>query len=99
MIATADQVLVNAAPLLVMLQGGRDASKVAALVFAATMLVRIPVFVFQGLATSLLPNLTTLHATSEPALFRQAVLRISGILTGVHRRVRRLCAARRARKR
>ena len=28
----------------------------AGLVFAATMLVRIPVFVFQGLATSLLPE-------------------------------------------
>lgn len=79
-IATADQVLVNGGPLLVMLQGGSDASTVAALVFAATMLVRIPVFIFQGLATSLLPNLTTLHATREPKLFQRAVLRISGIL-------------------
>jgi O-antigen/teichoic acid export membrane protein len=74
-IAIADQVLVNGGPLLVMLGGGENVGKVAGLVFAATMLVRIPVFVFQGLATSLLPNLTRLHAASEPALFRRAVLR------------------------
>ena len=77
-IAIADQVLVNGGPLLVMLGGGEDVGKVAGLVFAATMLVRIPVFIFQGLATSLLPNLTRLHATSESALFRRAVLRAAG---------------------
>jgi O-antigen/teichoic acid export membrane protein len=72
-IAAADQVLVNGGPLLVMLGGGADASKSAGLVFAATMLVRIPVFVFQGLASSLLPNLTRLHAADETARFRRAV--------------------------
>ena len=81
-IAIADQVLVNGGPLLVMLGGGDDVGKVAGLVFAATMLVRIPVFVFQGLATSLLPNLTRLHAASERALFRRAVLRAAGGLAG-----------------
>ena len=81
-IAVADQVLVNGGPLLVMLGGGEDVGKVAGLVFAATMLVRIPVFVFQGLATSLLPNLTRLHAASEPALFRRAVLRAAAGLAG-----------------
>lgn len=77
-IAVADQVLVNGGPLLVMLGGGADVGKVAGLVFAATMLVRIPVFIFQGLATSLLPNLTRLHAASEQALFRRAVVRAAG---------------------
>ena len=81
-IAVADQVLVNGGPLLVMLGGGEDVGKVAGLVFAATMLVRIPVFVFQGMATSLLPNLTRLHAASEPALFRRAVLRAAAGLAG-----------------
>jgi O-antigen/teichoic acid export membrane protein len=81
-IAIADQVLVNGGPLLVMLGGGDDVGKVAGLVFAATMLVRIPVFVFQGMATSLLPNLTRLHAASEVALFRRAVLRAAGGLAG-----------------
>jgi O-antigen/teichoic acid export membrane protein len=79
-IAIADQVLVNGGPLLVMLGGGEDVGKVAGLVFAATMLVRVPVFVFQGLATSLLPNLTRLHATAERARFRRAVLRVVGAL-------------------
>ncbi len=77
-IAIADQVLVNGGPLLVMLGGGENASEVAGLVFAATMLVRVPVFIFQGLATSLLPNLTRLHAAAERALFRRAVLRTVG---------------------
>jgi O-antigen/teichoic acid export membrane protein len=82
-IAIADQVLVNGGPLLVMLGGGADVGKIAGLVFAATMLVRIPVFVFQGIATSMLPNLTLLHATAERALFRRAVLRAAGGLAGV----------------
>ena len=81
-IAVADQVLVNGGPLLVMLGGGEHVGKVAGLVFAATMLVRIPVFVFQGLATSLLPNLTRLHVASEGALFRRAVLRAAAGLAG-----------------
>jgi O-antigen/teichoic acid export membrane protein len=76
-IAAADQVLVNGGPLLVMLGGGRDAGKVAGVVFAATMLVRVPVFVLQGLATSLLSNLTSLHAAAETALFRRAVVQAS----------------------
>jgi O-antigen/teichoic acid export membrane protein len=82
-IAVADQVLVNGGPLLVMLGGGANVGKIAGLVFAATMLVRIPVFVFQGIATSMLPNLTRLHATAERALFRRAVLRAAGGLAGV----------------
>src|SRR5512133_2090585 len=49
-IAAADQVLINAGPLLVMLEGGRNASATAGVVFAATMLVRIPVYVVQGVA-------------------------------------------------
>jgi O-antigen/teichoic acid export membrane protein len=82
-IAIADQVLVNGGPLLVMLGGGANAGKIAGVVFAATMLVRIPVFIFQGLATSLLPNLTRLHATAERKLFRRSVLRAAAGLAGV----------------
>jgi O-antigen/teichoic acid export membrane protein len=82
-IAVADQVLVNGGPLLVMLGGGANVGKIAGLVFAATMLVRIPVFVFQGLATSMLPNLTRLHATAEGARFRRAVWRAAAGLAGV----------------
>jgi O-antigen/teichoic acid export membrane protein len=82
-IAGADQLLVNGSPILVIAGGGAAASKEAGVVFAATMLVRVPVYVFQGLAASLLPNLTRLQATREADRFRRSVLRAVGILLGV----------------
>jgi O-antigen/teichoic acid export membrane protein len=72
-VAGADQVLVNGGPLLVMLGGGAGASKAAGVIFAATMLVRVPVYLFQGLAASLLPNLTRLQAVDGTIRFRRAV--------------------------
>jgi O-antigen/teichoic acid export membrane protein len=77
-IAAADQLLINGGPLLVMISGG--SSKAAGVVFAATMLVRAPVYVFQGFAASLLPNLTSLQSTHELTHFRRAVLKTSGFL-------------------
>ena len=84
-IAAADQLLVNGAPLLVILDGGAQASKSAGVVFAATMLVRAPIYVFQGLAASFLPNLTALAAVGDRNRFHDAVVRCSGALlaTGV----------------
>jgi O-antigen/teichoic acid export membrane protein len=80
-IAAADQVLVNGGPLLVVASGGASATKAAGVVFAATMLVRAPVYVFQGIAAALLPNLTRLQAGNETASFRRAVVRTSLVLT------------------
>jgi len=82
-IAAADQLLINGAPILVMLGGGEDASRVAGVVFAATMLVRVPVYLFQGLAASLLPNLTRMHATTGTRELRDAVLRTALLLLAV----------------
>ena len=65
MIAGSDQLLVNGAPLLVIGASGGEATRAAALVFAATMLVRVPVFLFSGVAGSLLPNFTRLHAEND----------------------------------
>jgi O-antigen/teichoic acid export membrane protein len=79
LIAAADQLLTNGAPLLVVV-GNTDGSAAAGLVMAATLLVRAPVYVFQGLAAALLPNFTHLHATEAAALFRRAVLRVAGFL-------------------
>ena len=79
-IAVADQVLVNGAPLLVVATGGAAASRTAGVVFAATMLVRVPVYVFQGLAASILPNLTLLHVEADAHAFRRAVARTVGVL-------------------
>ncbi len=82
-IAAADQLLVNGGPLLVVLGGGPGAMETAGVVFAATMLVRIPVYVFQGPAASLLPNLTRLHAHADAGLFRRTIGRAAGALLGI----------------
>jgi O-antigen/teichoic acid export membrane protein len=74
-IAAADQLLVNGAPLLVVLDGGSAATKAAGLAFAATMLVRAPVYVFQGVAAALLPNLTRLNAADGARQLRREVMR------------------------
>jgi O-antigen/teichoic acid export membrane protein len=78
-IAGSDQILVNAAPLLVIAGGGPGAKQAAAVVFAATMLVRVPVFVFSGVAGSLLPNLARLNATADHQRFTTTVRRVCGI--------------------
>jgi O-antigen/teichoic acid export membrane protein len=73
-IAAADQILVNGGPLLVML-GGSGGTRAAGVVFAATMLVRVPVFLFQGLAASLLPNFTALQAADQLGAVTRAARR------------------------
>ena len=79
-VAAADQLLVNGGPLLVMVEGGKDASKVAGVVFAATMLVRVPVYVFQGVAASILPNLARLNVLADAGRFRRAVVQTAAVL-------------------
>ena len=79
-IAAADQLLVSGGPLLVVLAGGPGATAAAGTVFAATMLVRAPVFLFQGFAAALLPSLTALQAVGDAVRFRRAVLRAAGAL-------------------
>ena len=74
MIAGSDQLLVNGAPLLVIAAGGSTSD--AALVFAATMLVRVPVFVFSGVAGSLLPNLARLNAAADHKRFARTVTKV-----------------------
>jgi O-antigen/teichoic acid export membrane protein len=81
-IAGADQVLVSGGALLVVLQGGPGAAAAAGTVFAATMLVRAPVFLFQGLAASLLPNLTRLDTLGDERGFRRHLGMVSAALLG-----------------
>lgn len=80
LVALGDQVLLSGGPVLVMLQGGDHASKAAGVVFAATMLVRAPAYLFQGVSAALLPNLTTMLARRDLAGFRRAVGRTVAIL-------------------
>lgn len=82
-IAVADQLFVNGAPLLVIAGGGPHSTRDAGIVFAATMLVRAPVYVFQGLAASLLPNFTHLHATHDRGSLRAPILRTAALLLGI----------------
>jgi O-antigen/teichoic acid export membrane protein len=82
-IAASDQLLVNGGSLLVMVEGGPHASRTAGIVFAATMLVRVPTYVFQGLAASLLPNLTHLNVVADAGKFRRAVAQATATLLGV----------------
>jgi O-antigen/teichoic acid export membrane protein len=65
--AGADQLLINGAPLLVILLGTGGTAE-AGVVFAATMLVRAPVYVFTGVAASLLPNFTLLDRARRQEL-------------------------------
>ncbi len=80
-IAAADQLLVNGAPLVVV--GGGGAKDAAAIVFAATMLVRVPVFLFTGVAGSFLPNLTRLNAEDDHHRFVATVIRVCLVFLGV----------------
>ena len=68
-VAASDQLLINGGPLLVVLLG-TGGTKAAGVVFAATMLVRAPVYVFTGVAASLLPNFTLLAEASRAELAR-----------------------------
>jgi O-antigen/teichoic acid export membrane protein len=81
--AAADQVFLNGGPLLVMVGGGTDATKSAGIVFAATMLIRVPGFLFQGLTAAMLPNFTRLNAADAAGALERAVLRLAMILVGI----------------
>jgi O-antigen/teichoic acid export membrane protein len=77
-VAGAEQVLVSGGALLVAVDGSASAAAAAGTVFAATMLVRAPVFLFQGVAAALLPKLTALHATGERRKLARAAALIAG---------------------
>ena len=80
-VAAVDQLLINGAPLLVILLG-TGGTKEAGVVFAATMLVRAPVYVFTGVAASLLPNFTLLgnagRAGARSMSSRRTVIILAG---------------------
>ena len=79
-VAAAEQVIVSGGPLLVLAHGGSGAQAAAGVVFAATMLVRAPVFLFQGVAAALLPRLTAASAADDEAAVRRTVGRTAGVL-------------------
>jgi O-antigen/teichoic acid export membrane protein len=81
-IAGAEQVLVSGGPLLVLIAGGEGAAEAAGVLFAATLLVRAPVFLPQGVQASLLPSLTTFRARGDDAALHRATVKVAVILAG-----------------
>lgn len=87
-IAGAEQILVSGGPLLVLIAGGDGAAEAAGVLFAATLMVRAPVFLFQGVQASLLPNLATFEARGDRAAMHRAtaltalaIMGLSAVLT------------------
>jgi O-antigen/teichoic acid export membrane protein len=81
-IAGCEQVLVSGGPLLVLIAGGEGAAAAAGVLFAATLLVRAPVFLLQGVQASLLPSLTTFRARGDEAGLHRATVKVAVILAG-----------------
>jgi O-antigen/teichoic acid export membrane protein len=81
-IAGCEQILLSGGPLLVLIAGGAGAASAAGVLFAATLLMRAPVFLFQGVAASLLPNLTTFRANGDEASLHRATMRTAVVLCG-----------------
>jgi O-antigen/teichoic acid export membrane protein len=81
-IAGAEQILVSGGPLLVLIAGGEGAAAAAGVLFAATLLVRAPVFLLQGVQASLLPSLTTFRARGDEASLHRATVKVAVILAG-----------------
>ena len=63
--AGCEQLLLSGGPLIVLIRGGEGAAATAGVLFAAALLVRAPVFLFQGVAASLLANFTTYRAQGD----------------------------------
>jgi O-antigen/teichoic acid export membrane protein len=81
-IAGSEQILVSGGPLLVLLAGGEGAAEAAGVLFAATLLVRAPVFLLQGVQASLLPSLTTFRARGDEESLHRATVKVALILAG-----------------
>jgi O-antigen/teichoic acid export membrane protein len=81
-IAGCEQVLVSGGPLLVLIAGGEGAAAAAGVLFAATLLVRAPVFLLQGVQARLLPSLTTFRARGDEASLHRATAKVALILAG-----------------
>jgi O-antigen/teichoic acid export membrane protein len=81
--AGCEQLLLAGGPLIVLIQGGEGAAATAGVLFAAALLVRAPVFLFQGVAASLLANFTTYRAEGDLARMHAATIRVAVICAGI----------------
>src|SRR5205814_9378638 len=59
---------------------GTDSAASAGVLFAATLLVRAPMFLLQAVQASLLPSLTTFRARGDEASLHRATVKVAVML-------------------
>jgi O-antigen/teichoic acid export membrane protein len=76
----SEQAFLNAGPLVI--RGLEDAAA-AGFIFNVLMLARAPLQLFQAISTSILPHLTTLHASKAPDSKREFHSSVRAVLIGI----------------
>jgi O-antigen/teichoic acid export membrane protein len=76
----SEQAFLNAGPLIVR---GLQGAAAAGFIFNVLMLARAPLQLFQSVSTSILPHLTTLHASEDPDSSRQFDHTVRMVLLGI----------------
>jgi O-antigen/teichoic acid export membrane protein len=80
LIMFSEQAFLNAGPLIIRgLQGAEEAG----FIFNVLMLARAPLQLFQSISTSILPHLTSLHASDDPDSNRQFSRTVKMVLLGI----------------
>jgi len=75
------QAMINVTPLVVNVLAPRDERELVGKVLIALVVARIPVFMFQAVQASLIPQLAALAAEGRDAEFRHRLLRLMAALT------------------
>ncbi|HEX5712054.1 MAG TPA: hypothetical protein VFX85_01925 [Solirubrobacterales bacterium] len=76
----SEQAFLNAGPLIMR---SLDGAAAAGFIFNVLMLARAPLQLFQAVSTSILPHLTSLHASTDPDSEREFHRSVRGVLLGV----------------
>jgi len=76
----SEQAFLNAGPLITR---GLQGAAAAGFIFNVLMLARAPLQLFQAVSTSILPHLTSLHASDDPESEREFHRSVQGVLLGV----------------
>jgi O-antigen/teichoic acid export membrane protein len=76
----SEQAFLNAGPLIVR---GVEGAAAAGFIFNVLMLARAPLQLFQSVSTSILPHLTSLHASAEPDSEREFHHTVRMVLLGI----------------
>ena len=80
LIMFSEQAFLNAGPIIIRgLQGATEAG----IIFNVLMLARAPLQLFQSISTSILPHLTSLHASDEPDAPREFAHTVKMVLLGI----------------